>query len=134
MYFLYSPQQSNNVFLIDILLCYLDLRNLIHRMLLLLVLFFPCSFVYGVVSPLDKVTEDLKEMKETINSVQASLITSVSLIQGKMQNRHRFVSQISLKSLCHIRHNLSNPVNHQELLGVKFSGTWKMLGLHMKGQ
>jgi len=53
-------------------------------MLLLLVLFFPCSFVYGVVSPLDKVTEDLKEMKETINSVQASLITSVSLIQDQL--------------------------------------------------
>ena len=38
--------------------------------------------VEGVVSPLDKVTQDLKEMKQTMNSVQASLITSVSLIQG----------------------------------------------------
>ena len=39
--------------------------------------------VAGVVSPLDKVTEELKVMKETVNSIQASLITSVSLIQGK---------------------------------------------------
>ena len=38
--------------------------------------------VEGVVSPLDKVTQELKEMKQTMTSVQASLITSVSLIQG----------------------------------------------------
>ena len=38
--------------------------------------------VEAVVSPLDKVTQELKEMKQTMNSVQASLITSVSLIQG----------------------------------------------------
>ena len=43
--------------------------------------------VEGVVSPLDKVTQELKEMKETMNSVQASLITSVSLIQG---GKYRF--------------------------------------------
>ena len=39
--------------------------------------------VKGVVSPLDKVTDELQLMKETVNSIQASLITSVSLIQGK---------------------------------------------------
>ena len=36
----------------------------------------------GVVSPLDRVEQELQAMKETVNSVQASLITSVSLIQG----------------------------------------------------
>ena len=36
----------------------------------------------AVVSPLEKVTEELKEMQETVSSVQASLIASVSLIQG----------------------------------------------------
>ena len=30
-----------------------------------------------------KVSQELKEMKETVTSVQASLITSVSLIQGR---------------------------------------------------
>ena len=39
--------------------------------------------VYAVVSPLDKVSEELKDMKDTVNSVQASLIGSVSLIQGR---------------------------------------------------
>ena len=43
----------------------------------------------GVVSPLDKVTQELKEMKQTMNSVQASLITSVSLIQGTSDFRKR---------------------------------------------
>ena len=38
--------------------------------------------VAGVVSPLDKVTQDMKVMKETLDSIQASLITSVSLLQG----------------------------------------------------
>ena len=42
--------------------------------------------VVMVVSPLDKVTQDLEEMKETVNSIQESLITSVSLIQGKLTN------------------------------------------------
>ena len=37
----------------------------------------------GVVSPLDKVTQDMKVMKETLDSIQASLITSVSLLQGE---------------------------------------------------
>lgn len=36
----------------------------------------------AVVSPLEKVTEELREMQETVSSVQASLIASVSLIQG----------------------------------------------------
>ena len=40
--------------------------------------------VEAVVSPLDKVTQEIKEMKQTMNSVQASLITSVSLIQGML--------------------------------------------------
>ena len=44
---------------------------------------YHCWSVVGVVSPRDKVTEELKVMKETVNSIQASLITSVSLIQGK---------------------------------------------------
>ena len=56
--------------------------------LLLFLLGFQCSSVFGVVSPLDKVTEELKVMQETVNSVQASLITSVSLIQGK-RNKNR---------------------------------------------
>ena len=42
--------------------------------------------VVMVVSPLDKVTQDLEEMKETVSSIQESLITSVSLIQGKLTN------------------------------------------------
>ena len=44
---------------------------------------YHCWSLVGVVSPLDKVTEELKVMKETVNSIQASLITSVALIQGK---------------------------------------------------
>ena len=39
--------------------------------------------VAGVVSPLDKVTQDMKVMKETLDSIQASLITSVSRLQGE---------------------------------------------------
>ena len=42
------------------------------------------AIVAGVVSPLDKVTQDMKAMKETLDSIQASLITSVSLIQGEL--------------------------------------------------
>ena len=42
------------------------------------------AIVAGVVSPLDKVTQDMKAMKETLDSIQASLITSVSLLQGEM--------------------------------------------------
>ena len=38
------------------------------------------AIVAGVVSPLDKVTQDMKAMKETLDSIQASLITSVSLL------------------------------------------------------
>ena len=40
------------------------------------------AMVAGVVSPLDKVTQDMKAMKDTLDSIQASLITSVSLLQG----------------------------------------------------
>lgn len=43
---------------------------------------YEASLVLGVVSPLDLVTQELHDMKGTVNSVQASLITSVSLIQG----------------------------------------------------
>ena len=42
------------------------------------------AIVAGVVSPLDKVTQDMKAMKETLDSIQASLITSVSLLQGEL--------------------------------------------------
>ena len=49
----------------------------------LLLLVHHCSNVDGVVSPLDNVSAEIRILKETVNSVQASLITSVSLIQGK---------------------------------------------------
>ena len=39
--------------------------------------------VAGVLSPLDKVTQDMRGMKETLDSIQASLITSVSMLQGE---------------------------------------------------
>ena len=39
--------------------------------------------VMGVGSPLDKVAQELAMMQETMSSVQESLITSVSLIQGE---------------------------------------------------
>ena len=39
-----------------------------------------------------KVSQELKEMKETVTSVQASLITSVSLIQG----RYHYISVIKI--------------------------------------
>ena len=39
--------------------------------------------VVGVGSPLDKVAQELAMMQETMSSVQESLITSVSLIQGE---------------------------------------------------
>ena len=56
---------------------------LIDRFLLCL-LFLGSKVVaaQAVVSPLEKVTEELREMQETVSSVQASLIASVSLIQG----------------------------------------------------
>lgn len=56
------------------------------NVLLLLLWGFQCSSVLCVVSPLDKVTEELKVMQETVNSVQASLITSVSLIQDQLND------------------------------------------------
>jgi len=47
-----------------------------------------CTFnlldVQAVVSPLDKVTEELRIMKETVSTVQASLVTSVSLLQDQL--------------------------------------------------
>ena len=45
-------------------------------------LLYQVGLVVSVVSPLELVTQELQEMKETVNSVQGSLITSVSLIQG----------------------------------------------------
>lgn len=52
-------------------------------MALALLLLRHLVIVAGVVSPLDKVTQDMKVMKETLDSIQASLITSVSLLQGE---------------------------------------------------
>ena len=43
---------------------------------------YQVGLVASVVSPLELVSQELQEMKETVNSVQGSLITSVSLIQG----------------------------------------------------
>jgi len=40
--------------------------------------------VSGVISPLDKVSEELKLMQETVSSVQESLVTSVALLQDKL--------------------------------------------------
>ena len=51
--------------------------------ILVLLLLRHLVIVAGVVSPLDKVTQDMKVMKETLDSIQASLITSVSLLQGE---------------------------------------------------
>jgi len=62
-------------------------------MLLVLILSM-ISRVESVVSPLDKVTQEIKEMKETVNSVQASLITSVSLIQDQLND---FTEKLSSK-------------------------------------
>ena len=45
-------------------------------------LLYQVGLVVSVVSPLELVSQQLQEMKETVNSVQGSLITSVSLIQG----------------------------------------------------
>ena len=52
-------------------------------MALALLLLRHLVIVAGVVSPLDKVTQDMKVMKATLDSIQASLITSVSLLQGE---------------------------------------------------
>ena len=64
--------------------------------------------VEGVVSPLDKVTQELKEMKQTMTSVQASLITSVSLIQG--------IQTKELKSLPSPRRSQMNFLNIPRIL------------------
>lgn len=64
--------------------------------------------VEGVVSPLDKVTQELKEMKQTMTSVQASLITSVSLIQG--------IQTKALKSLPSPRRSQMNFLNIPRIL------------------
>jgi len=53
---------------------------------LFLRLLYPLVGVHAVVSPLDKLEQELQEMKETVNSVQASLITSVSLIQDQLND------------------------------------------------
>ena len=50
----------------------------------IVVLVVLCSSVEAVVSPLDKVTMDMQAMKETLDSIQASLVTSVSLLQGEL--------------------------------------------------
>ena len=63
-----------------------NLQNvtMLNYRFLLSLLFLGINLVAAeaVVSPLDKVTEELREMQETVSSVQASLIASVSLIQG----------------------------------------------------
>ena len=56
--------------------------RLVTVLAVLLVLSCHTVQVEAVVSPLDLVTRDLQDMKDTVTSVQASLITSVSLIQG----------------------------------------------------
>jgi len=56
------------------------------KLIQIILLGYQCWSVVGVVSPLDKVTEELKVMKETVNSIQASLITSVSLIQDQLND------------------------------------------------
>ena len=56
--------------------------RLVTVLAVLLVLSCLTRQVEGVVSPLDLVTRELQDMKDTVTSVQASLITSVSLIQG----------------------------------------------------
>ena len=43
-----------------------------------------CKPALGVGSPLDKLTIEVKGLKETLASIQASLLTSVSLIQGEL--------------------------------------------------
>ena len=59
---------------------------LIHRLLIsILLVTNQLLSTQAVVSPLEKVTEELKEMQETVSSVQASLIASVSLIQGRRE-------------------------------------------------
>ena len=63
-----------------------NLQNvtMLNYRFLLSLLFLGINLVAAeaVVSPLEKVTEELREMQETVSSVQASLIASVSLIQG----------------------------------------------------
>lgn len=58
------------------------------------------GMVVAVVSPLDLVTQELQDMRETVNSVQASLITSVSLIQDQLNEfteniKTKFESQLT---------------------------------------
>ena len=59
------------------------------------------AIVAGVVSPFDKVTQDMKAMKETLDSIQASLITSVSLIQGETTKCYRPSCFPHLSRNCH---------------------------------
>jgi len=63
---------------------------------LLCLLFLGTNLVAAeaVVSPLEKVTEELKEMQETVSSVQASLIASVSLIQDQLLDFTEKTSEI----------------------------------------
>jgi hypothetical protein len=77
---------------------YVLARNLRMNLLRLFLLGFQCCSVLAVVSPLDKVTEELKVMKETVNSIQASLITSVSLIQDQLNDfTGNFVASLESK-------------------------------------
>ena len=65
------------------------------------------AIVAGVVSPLDKVTQDMKAMKETLDSIQASLITSVSLIQGEVTKCYPSSCFSRLLRTCHAEFGLA---------------------------
>jgi len=60
----------------------------------------------AVVSPLEKVTEELKEMQETVSSVQASLIASVSLIQDQLVEFTEKTSKIINTKLSNLEHQV----------------------------
>ena len=70
--------------------------RLVTVLAVLLVLSCHTEQVEGVVSPLDLVTRELQDMKDTVTSVQASLITSVSLIQGNNPCSSKLIFQSNL--------------------------------------
>ena len=71
--------------------------RLVTVLAVLLVLSCHTRQVEGVVSPLDPVTRELQDMKDTVTSVQASLITSVSLIQGNNPCSSKLIFQPNYK-------------------------------------
>ena len=62
-----------------------------------------------------KVSQELKEMKETVTSVQASLITSVSLIQGRY---HYLLSRLS-RLQSQYWHLITLPTSSKTLIKIK---------------